>query len=86
MEQIQLELTKLAAQMGGFETRLDKLEKLTESVHSLALSLREMTTKVEILSDDVIEIKTKPQKRWDAVIASLISAIIGALVAYFLKT
>lgn len=86
MDQIQLEIAKLTAQMGNLETRLDKLEVLTESVHNLALSLREMTTKVEILSDDVVEIKTKPQKRWDAVIASLISAIIGALVAYFLKT
>lgn len=85
MNTLDLEIAKLTARLDNLEARLDKLEDLTESVHNLALSLREMTTKVNILSADVTEIKTKPQKRWDAVIASLISAIIGALVAYFLK-
>ena len=72
--------------------RMGNLEKLTDSVNKLAISLEQLTGKesatekqVENLAEDLKEIKDKPAKRWDTVIAAVISALIGAAIAYFIK-
>ena len=72
--------------------RMDNLEKLTESVNALALSLERLTAKeaateaqVKVLAEDVDEIKDKPAKRWETVVAAIISALIGAGIAWIIK-
>lgn len=72
--------------------RMGNLEKLTDSVNKLAISLEQLTGKesatekqVENLADDLKEIKEKPAKRWDTVVAAVISALIGAAIAYLIK-
>ena len=72
--------------------RMGNLEKLTDSVNKLAISLEQLTGKesatekqVEGLAEDLKEIKDKPAKRWDTAIAAVISALIGAAIAYFIK-
>ena len=72
--------------------RMGNLEKLTDSVNKLAISLEQLTGKesatekqVEGLAEDLKEIKEKPAKRWDTVIAAVISALIGAAIAYLIK-
>ena len=69
--------------------RLDEQEKLTESVHKLALSLERLTmaqknteTKVDSLADDVEELKTKPSKKWDSATTVVITAIITAVLTF----
>jgi hypothetical protein len=41
--------------------------------------------KLAALSTKVDELLNKPSKRWETVIASIISVAVGACVAYFLK-
>ena len=72
--------------------RMDNLEKLTESVNALALSLERLTAKqsateaqVKVLAEDVDDIKDKPVKRWETVVAAVISAIVGAGIALLIK-
>lgn len=72
--------------------RMDNLEKLTESVNALALSLERLTAKqsateaqVKVLAEDVDEIKDKPAKRWELVIGAVISALVGAGIALLIK-
>lgn len=72
--------------------RLGNLEKLTESVNKMAISLERVTGKltateerVNHIADDVDEIKGKPGKRWDLVIAALISGLVGAGIAVLVK-
>ena len=72
--------------------RMDSLEKLTDSVNKLAISVERLTgqqattdRQIEALADDVNDIKTKPAKRWETVVAAIISALVGAGIALLIK-
>ena len=71
--------------------RLDKSEKLADSVSELALSVRDLVNsqkttdgKVDKLCKTVEDIKEKPAKRWDTVVEKALLAVVGALVAFAL--
>lgn len=94
MEQVQIaeELARQSEQIKALSDRMGNLEKLTESVNKLAISLERLTAKqsatekqVENIAEDVEDMKEKPAKRWDTVIAALISALIGAGIALLIK-
>ena len=85
-------LARDSERLKSLDTRMTNLEKLTESVNKLAISLERLTAqqtvteqRVETLTDDVEAIKEKPAKRWDTVIAAIISAIVGAGIAFLIK-
>ena len=65
--------------------RLENLEKLTESVYSLAQSVKSMQEDLKNIMARVAEIEKRPAKRWETLIAAIITAVIGGLVGYFLK-
>ena len=76
----------------NLDRRMGNLEKLTESVQSLALSVQQLATQqsstesdVETLTAEVAEIRDKPAKRWDAIVAALIAGLVGAGIGHFLK-
>lgn len=76
----------------SLDARMANLEKLTDSVNKLAISLERLTTqqtvteqRVETIAGDVEAMKEKPAKRWDAVIAAVISALVGAGIAFLIK-
>jgi chromosome segregation ATPase len=65
-----------------------EIKELTETVQKLALALEKQgialqstEKKVGEVKADVDEIKTKPAKRWDAVIAALIAGAVGFFLA-----
>lgn len=85
-------LTRQSEQIKTLFNRMDNLEKLTESVNKMAITLERLTAKQQVTEDrittltgDVEEIKTKPAKRWDTVIAAIISALVGAGIALLIK-
>ena len=85
-------LARQEEQIKGLARRMDNLEKLTESVNALALSVERLTNQqqttdnqLETLTDDVTELKEKPAKRWDMVITAIISALVGGGLAYIIK-
>ncbi len=92
----QIEATETLARHGEqiktlFE-RMGNLEKLTDSVNKLAISLERLTAKqtatekqVEHLASDVEGIKEKPAKRWELVVGAVISALVGAGIALLIK-
>ena len=65
--------------------RLENLEKLTESVYSLAQSVKSMQEDLKNIMARVAEIEKRPAKRWESLIAAIITAVIGGIVGYFLK-
>ena len=65
--------------------RLENLEKLTESVYSLAQSVKSMQEDLKNIMARVAEIEKRPAKRWETMIAAIITAVIGGIVGYFLK-
>ena len=92
MEDTGAAIARLEEQIKGLARRMDNLEKLTESVNKLAISVERLTSQqantesqVETLTTEVNEIKDKPAKRWDAVIAAIISALVGAGIALMIK-
>ena len=85
-------LARDSERLKSLDTRMTNLEKLTESVNQLAVSLERLTAqqtvteqRVETLTDDVKQMQEKPAKRWDTAIAAIISAIVGAGIAYLIK-
>ena len=70
--------------------RLDNMEKLTASIHDMAISITKLTDNMESMKDlvarisaDVDELKTKPAKRWESVVAALIAGVVGAVLGHF---
>lgn len=85
-------VTRQSEQIKTLNNRMDNLEKLTDSVQKMAISLERLTAKeaateerVKTLTDDVDEIKSKPAKRWDTIVAAIISALVGAGIAFLIK-
>ena len=92
MQEIVQALARQSEQIIELTRRMDKLEKLTESVHSLAISVERLTNQqattekqIKSLTGDVSELKEKPAKRWDLVVTGLITALIGAGVTLLIK-
>ena len=92
MQEIVQALARQEERLTGLAERMDKLEKLTESVHTLAISVERLTNQqastenqITVLTGDVGELKNKPAKRWDLVITALITAAISAGVTLLIK-
>ena len=92
MAELGTALARQEEQIKGLARRMDNLEKLTESVNALALSVERLTnqqqtteTQVESLTAEVTEIRDKPAKRWDTLITAVISALVGAGIAFLIK-
>ena len=73
------------------KTAEEKQKKLTESVHTLALTVRDLTNEQKTLSSsvatvkkDVDELKEKPAKRWESVVTVIITVIVTATITYLL--
>lgn len=79
-------------QIGGITRRLEKLEGLTNSVHELALSVREMTTKqadmeekVDAMTNSVNELKNRRGEWWDKAMLAIMTGALGALVTIIVQ-
>lgn len=91
-QEIGAALARQEEQIKGLARRMDNLEKLTESVNTLAKSVERLTvqqaqtdTQITTLTGEVNEIKEKPGKRWDLVITAVITAIISAGITLLIK-
>lgn len=74
------------------EGRIKKLESENNVLHQLATSvavmaeqLKTMNTKVGTLTEKVETIEERPAKRWDAVVTTCISILVGALLGFALS-
>lgn len=96
--QIEREIKDLSTRLAAAEeqhktlfNRLDRQEKMLDTVHKLALSVNElanklgsMQEKVNGLCSDVEEIKEKPGKKWDVLMEKIALTAVGAIVMYLL--
>lgn len=71
------------------EGRIKKLEEKNEALSSLATSvavlaeqMKTMNINVNSLTSKVEEIEAKPAKRWEAVIAAVISALAAGVIGF----
>ena len=63
----------------------DAIEEIRKDISQMAKSIAVMEVKLESVSKDVDEMKQTPRKRWDTVIAAIISALIGAGITLLIK-
>lgn len=92
MQDIGAAIARQEEQIKGLARRMDNLEKLTESVNKLAISVERLTAQqataeaqIETLTGDVNEIKEQPAKRWELIVGAVISALVGAGIALLIK-
>lgn len=85
-------LARQEEKINGLARRMDNLEKLTESVNALALSVERLTnqqqttdSQITTLTDDVNELKEKPAKHWETAVAAIIAALVGAGIGMLIK-
>ncbi|MBR4973070.1 MAG: hypothetical protein IKY45_01240 [Clostridia bacterium] len=65
--------------------RIDSIDNLTKSVYELASSIKTMQTNIADMSGRIKVIEEKPAKRWDLVITTALTTIVGVIVGYFFK-
>lgn len=89
---LQVQLAAADEQHKTLFRRIEKVEKLADSVSDLALAMRDLVNaqtttdkKVTSLCKDVAEIKAKPAKRWETVTAEIIKLLVAAAVGYLLS-
>ena len=91
LEELALNWQKTEDRSARNEGRIKKLEEEHKTLNSLATSvavmaeqMKTMNTSVNTLTAKVDEIEARPGKRWEAIVAAAISAIVGALLGFVL--
>lgn len=89
MEEFKLNATDkfahLEESLKAAHKRIDGLEFLTKSVYEIASSIKTMQHDLTDMSGRLKTIEEKPAKRWDLVITTVITTIVGIAVGYFFK-
>lgn len=90
-EEAAIKLTEVDGRARSNTKRLDKLEEGHEAIARLATAVEVMAKEQSHQSADVKEIKTKvetleqkPAKRWEALVATIIAALVAGLIGYLM--
>ena len=78
-------LTKVETKVEELEKRQDNLDDLVITVKTLATREENVEADVKEIKSDVKDIVSKPAKRWDTIIVSIITAIVAGIIGYLLK-
>lgn len=62
--------------------RIDSIDTLTKSVYELASSIKTMQSNITDMSNRIKTIEEKPSKRWDLIVTTAITSIVGILIGY----
>lgn len=72
--------------------RLDNLESMVESIHTLAntsvelaAELKAMRKDVNDIDDRVESIENTPKKRYETIVTAILTSIVGIIVGYLIK-
>ena len=72
-----------------FAKRIDHIERSLQMLNTLAISVEKLAVNMESLTKEVAsqgsklnDLEMKPAKRYDLIITTLISGVIGALVGF----
>lgn len=89
MEEFKIQATdKLAhieESLKSAHKRIDSIDTLAKSVYELASSIKTMQRDITDMSGRIKTMEEKPAKRWDLVVTSAITTIVGIVVGYLFK-
>ena len=87
MEEFKIDATNKIAHieesLKSAHKRIDSIETLTKSVYELASSIKTMQHDITDMSGRIKTIEEKPAKRWELIVTSAITAVVGIAVGYF---
>lgn len=97
-EEVAVKIAELDHRAESNTRRVEKLEKQTEAIQSLATSIEVMVKEqvhqteainrieenVEKLDKKVEVLEHKPAKRWEGIVDNVIMTVVGAVVGYVL--
>lgn len=67
------------------EHRQDKLDEIVSGINALAVREERVEKDVAEIKKDVKDFNSRPRKREDAVIGTILSALIGGVIVYVLS-
>lgn len=89
MENNEVLMERIRTEMEGIDERVQKLEKLYETVQEIAISVKEIALRQEMtdrnmqkIAEDVSQLKSKPAKMWETLVIALIGAVVGVFIEY----
>jgi len=65
--------------------RLDRIEHLADSIHSLASEMREMRSDFTNVLERVENIEQRPVRRYDVLVNSSVTALVSGVLGYFIS-
>lgn len=65
--------------------RIDDMGELTQSVYELAASIKSMQRDITDMSSRIKTIEEKPAKRWDLIVSTVITTIVGVVIGYLVR-
>lgn len=65
--------------------RLDEIGELTQSVYELAASIKVMQGNITDISGRIKTIEDKPAKRWELIVSTVITTIVGVAIGYLVR-
>ena len=77
------QIKTLFRQQADIKELTETVQKLAVALEKQGMALQSTEKKVGEVKADVDEIKSKPAKRWDAIILAIISAVVGFVMAKF---
>lgn len=90
-EELAIKLEKVDSKSKSNTERLDKMEERQDHMDQLVASVAVLATEQKQLKFDVTEIKAdvkaladKPGKRWDALVGTVIAALVAGVIGYML--
>lgn len=89
MDEFQVEISEKAAHVDesvkSAHKRIDDLKRLTELVYDIASSMKTMQNSIKTMDDRLKVIEDKPAKRWELIVTSVITTLVGIAIGYFVK-
>lgn len=65
--------------------RLDEIGELTQSVYELAASIKVMQGNITDISGRIKTIEDKPAKRWELIVSTVITTIVGVAIGCLVR-
>lgn len=66
--------------------RIDSIDSLAKSVYELATSIKTMQHDITDMSGRIKTIEEKPAKRWDLVVTTAITTVVGIVIGYLFRS
>lgn len=97
-ETLDVKVAELDQRSKSNTRRIDKLEQSTDALHELTIAVREMVLKqdytkasiddldkkVDGIDSRIDELESKPGKRWEKAVVTILTTVVAAIVGFLL--